>query len=538
VLPVVDFPTLGWVAIDWIEAYLPHGPGDVQGEPIVLDDELATHLLWAYRLHPKTGRRVVFEDWFSRPKGRAKSEFAAEIVCFEALGPCRFDGWGAERDEFGNRIPIGRPVRSPFIRILATEEGQTGNTYDNVEFMLTRGPAVDEFPGLEVGRTRTMLPGGGGIFPSTASSASKDGGKETFGVADEPHLYVLRELRQMHRTVMRNLAKRKDAEPWMLNTTTMFQPGEGSVAESAHERWLKRGKTPLGREGMLYDHREAPHVENWNDDRELKRALAEGYGPFAEVLDLDRIVADIRNDDATEAESRRYWLNQRARASGVWRANDHWDEREVARQLNDEESICVGFDGSRFHDATGLVACTVDDFVVPLAFWEKQPDDPPSWEVHSEDVLAELVDIFERYDVVRLYGDPFWWGPDLDAWAARWSKQRVFKWATNEDTKMAAAVRAFTTAVRTGSISHDGDPDLARHIANAYEQKVNVRTEGIEAAYVLGKERKGSPRKMDLAVCTVLGKRAKDDALAAGEFEADAVKRRRRAKRSRTFHSF
>lgn len=531
-LPTVDFPTLGWVAIDWIEAYLVHGPGDVEGEPIELDDELATHLLWAYRLDKRTGRRVVFEDTFSRPKGRAKSEFAGMLVCFEALGPARFDGWGAEKDEHGNRIPIGRPIRSPFIRCLATEEGQAGNTYDNVQMMLTRGGAADEFPGLEVNRGRTSLPGGGVIIPSTASSSSKDGGKETFCVADETHLYVLLELRRMHRTVMRNLAKRKAAEPWMFNTTTMFQPGEGSVAEQAYNRWIKRDRAPLGKDGMLFDHREAPMVKKWGDDRELKAALAEGYGPFAKVLDLSRIVADIRNDDATEAESRRYWLNQRARASGSWRANEHWADREVDGELEDGEPVCLGFDGSRFHDATGLVAVTEDGFVDVLGLWEKQPEDGPEWEVPTSEVDAAVDAAFQRFDVVRFYPDPAWWQAEVDAWAARHG-DAVSKWWTNRDSQMARAVGRFATGVRTGQLTHPGNPDLTRHIGNAREKKVRIKLEdGNELAYVLVKDRQGSPHKIDLAVCAVLAAEAHGDAIAAGEFAA------RRKKRRRTLHTF
>lgn len=32
--------SLGWQVVDWIETILRHGPGDVQGEPIELDQEL------------------------------------------------------------------------------------------------------------------------------------------------------------------------------------------------------------------------------------------------------------------------------------------------------------------------------------------------------------------------------------------------------------------------------------------------------------------------------------------------------------------
>ena len=39
------YVSLGWSAISWIEHYLVHGPGDVQGQPVELDDEFAAHIL-------------------------------------------------------------------------------------------------------------------------------------------------------------------------------------------------------------------------------------------------------------------------------------------------------------------------------------------------------------------------------------------------------------------------------------------------------------------------------------------------------------
>ena len=176
-------PTLGWQVLAFIERYLVHGPGDVQGSPIELDDELTAFVLRCYALDSQ-GRRVYDEALLSRPKGRAKSELAGMLVCAEALGPVRFDGWDAAGE------PVGRPVTYPFIRALATEETQSSNTYLNTSYMLSeareRHPEV--FGGVDIGRdwqssTRTFLPGGGEIRPSTASSAAKDGGKETFAVA-------------------------------------------------------------------------------------------------------------------------------------------------------------------------------------------------------------------------------------------------------------------------------------------------------------------------------------------------------------------
>jgi len=84
---MTDLVTMGWAAISWIEHYLVHGPGDVQGQLIELDDEFAAFILKAYRLDPKTGERVVRRAFLSRSKGRSKSGVAAMIECFEVIGP-------------------------------------------------------------------------------------------------------------------------------------------------------------------------------------------------------------------------------------------------------------------------------------------------------------------------------------------------------------------------------------------------------------------------------------------------------------------
>jgi hypothetical protein len=106
--------------LDWIHTYCCHGPGDVQGEPLDYDDEIRDFIIECYRLDEVTGRRVYREAVLSRPKGRAKSEIAGMVAVAEGLGPVRFDGWDADGQ------PVGRPVRSPLIKCLATEESQAG----------------------------------------------------------------------------------------------------------------------------------------------------------------------------------------------------------------------------------------------------------------------------------------------------------------------------------------------------------------------------------------------------------------------------
>ena len=84
--------TLGPLVVSWIERELVHGPGDVQGQRVELDDELTLFLLACYEVDDR-GRRVIRRAVLSRAKGRAKSELLAFVACAEALGPVRFAGW-------------------------------------------------------------------------------------------------------------------------------------------------------------------------------------------------------------------------------------------------------------------------------------------------------------------------------------------------------------------------------------------------------------------------------------------------------------
>lgn len=309
--------SLGWAAIDWIEHYLVHGPGDVQGQPIELDDEFAEFIARAYAVDAK-GERLVRRSFLSRAKGRSKSGLAAMVECFEALGPCRFDHWAeaGEVSDWGYEYDEGEPVGKPLTYVealnVATEEGQAGNTYDAVYYMLhpdTCSPELlADYGRLDVGLTRINLPNKRGYLePVTSADTSKDGGKSTFIVADETHLWVLPRLHRLHGVMTRNLLKRKAASGWMLETSTMYAEGEGSVAEGTHAYAESSSRS---RKFLLFDHRQAS--ESWNIEvrKERLAALREAYGPAAAWMNLQAIADSYDDPQVSEAEFRRFWLNQ------------------------------------------------------------------------------------------------------------------------------------------------------------------------------------------------------------------------------------
>jgi hypothetical protein len=53
------------------------------------------------------------------------------------------DPWGLGFEyEYAPDEPMGAPVHVPYIRIMATEEGQTGNVYDSIYYNLTDDEAL------------------------------------------------------------------------------------------------------------------------------------------------------------------------------------------------------------------------------------------------------------------------------------------------------------------------------------------------------------------------------------------------------------
>jgi hypothetical protein len=309
--------SLGWAAIDWIEHFLVHGPGDVQGQRIELDDEFAGFIVKACRVD-RHGKRRIRRAFLSRAKGRSKSGLAAMIECYEALGPCRFDHWAEAGEvsdwgyEYEEGEPVGRPLTYVEILNVATEEGQAGNTYDAVYYMLNPETCSPEllatYGRIDVGLSRINLPDKRGyIEPVSSADSSKDGGKSTFIVADETHLWVLPRLHRLHGVMTRNLLKRKEATGWMLETSTMYAEGEGSVAEGTHAFAESSSRS---RVSLLFDHRQADMGWDLSKRSHRVKALREAYGPAASWMDLAALADSWDDPQVSEGDWRRFWLNQ------------------------------------------------------------------------------------------------------------------------------------------------------------------------------------------------------------------------------------
>lgn len=527
--------SLGWLAVWWIENFvLVGGSGSARNDLVRFGDELTGFIVRCYALD-EGGYRLHDSAFFSRPKGCNKSGLAAYIALFEAFGPARFVGWaeGGETYTFLGRTytyekgePMGGGVEKPLVRLMATEEGQVGNVYDTVHQNTTEGPLADlKAYGMDAGLTRILLPEGGKIIPSTAGDASKDGGLETFTVADESHLMTTPTLRNMYATVSRNMAKNVQGhqQKWMLETTTMYALGDGSIAEDTFEaaRLIQEGKTRRSR--LLFDHRYArltdAEMRDSSDEGEarIREALIESYGDAMEWNDVDAILNQIFDPRSDVGASRRFFFNDIGKPREGWLEPAFIERCAGSGELQPGDQITLGFDGAVSNDATALMAVRVSDgLLVPLRI-DECPDGPEAltWTVDQRAFDEEVRGAFEDYDVVAFFADPPYWQDYVDAWERdlgdglrlKAGKDAVKFW-TKHDSYIAPAVERLETDIRLERVIFSDrrdergevvpiDLQLRRHFLNA-------RSWERRSGRSIGKESKNSPKKIDAAMASVL----------------------------------
>jgi phage terminase large subunit-like protein len=497
-------PTLGFGVCDWIEDNLVHGPGPVQGDPIVLDDEFRAFILRAYELRPD-GARAYRRCFLSRAKGRGKSELAAMLACAELLGPVRLDRW--EDSE-----PIGTPVIAPEILCFATEEQQAGLVFRAALYMLTHGPVAERYD-LDAGLTRVYLPDGGVLMPVSAAAPSKEGARSTMVVLDETHLWNTPQLRELHATVRRNLAKHPSGEAWALEVSTAPAAGGQDVATGTLAYGRELAERGAADPELLIDSLAARggHALDTFDGR--LGALREAYGAAASWVPLARIAAEFDDPQNTRQDWERYFLNRVTALADAWLDPAAWDQcAHPDRSLEPGDRVTLGFDGSFSRDGTALVACRVTDGHLALLHLQEPAGErrAAGEEVDRQAVDAAVHEAVETYRVIRFYADPWFWQDSVSRWEQEFRRSRVRAWPTNRVAPMVNAVGRFETAVYSGELSHGGDPRLARHVANARKRERR-------GGHVIEKEAPGSWRRIDAAVAAVLAYEARGDAIASGE---------------------
>lgn len=520
-----EYPTLGNLAIQWIQSHLAMPDGPLVGEPVQLYREQKLHIVQRYRLDPN-GKQEHGNDAFLRRgsmlvRGQkwGKDPLLAMLDIFHAFGPCDFAGWDA------NGEPVGRPHPSPWVFVAALNDDQTDNTWLPLKAMVENSSLAD-ISGVEVNLDMIRLPCGNPIEPLTTTAFGRLGGRFTAGSLTENGLMTAtggdqtggsgkRSALAFARTLIRSVETMGGM--WVAATNT-WDPTEHSHAQAVYE---------AKSDDVFVDAKLSRKKIDLTDSAGLYEELLYLYGDSAREngghVSVPGLVRSCQNKANGENEVRRFYLSEILAGERDVVDPTEWKALERPKgKLKRGQAITLGFDGSRARDATALVACRISDGkLFRLGLWKPRET---GGKVPRPEVHKRVADAFAAYDVHYLLGDPYLWQTELDEWEGKWPK-RVVDFPTNQEQRMDRALERFLTGIRSGEVLHDGDPKLAAHLENAVVAKGKrkpARADAdtgtpIEHYLKLAKKRDGL---IDLAVAAVLAYEARGLAIEDGALSA------------------
>lgn len=520
------WPTLGAEICDFIEDVAIYGPGSLQGEPYVIDPEFRAFLYRAFEIyprgHPWEGRRRFKRVGLSVRKGLAKTEKQAVVALAELHpeGPTRFDGWDASGD------PVGRPVRSPYIPMLAVTAEQVEElAFGALKYMVENGPDADLFDSQkdQIFRLDEYGRADGQAAALANSPGARDGARTTLNCFDEPHRLYLPRQKDAHTAMDANLPKRPLDDPWSLYVGTAGELGQRSVAEDLHEEALAIRDGLMERPDLFYLYRSDDRDKDLKVKAERVEAVAQATGPAGEwgPGQFDEIASKWDRPGADGPYLERVWLNRWVKSGAQafdMAVAGALDAREV---IPPGAAVTLGFDGARFRDATGLVVTEVATGTQGLwAGWERPADltDDAEWEIDEVEVTQAVEAAHEHFNVVLAYADPPHWTETVGSYAGRYGSW--VEWWTNNVKRMAYAVRAYSEALGTGAVGFEAgrderaEADLLRHLANAGRKGTQIYDDAGQRLFVLQKIH--PDRKFDYAMAAVLSWQARLDAMKKG----------------------
>ena len=476
-------PTLGWQVIDDIERLCVFGPGSLQEQPALLDDEKKMLIVRFYEIYPHdhhlAGTRVFDRCAIELRKGVAKTELAAWVTFME-LHPDSHVRFTAFDDN--GEPEWGRPVRSPYIPMMATAEEQVMElAFGVLKYIVEHTDGAKESTGhlFDCSLERIIRLGGGGTndgmaLPVSVAPSTRDGARTTFEHFDEPHHLYLPRQRGSVEAMLENLPKRQLETPWALFTSTAGMPGQGSVQEDVRKEaeLIDEGRQPNSSLFFFGRWASDAHDDLSTLDKRVE-AIKEATGPVGEwgTGQFERIARDYDRVGCDRMYWERVYLN-RWRKSGA----GAYDVEKVKTLVVHNEPlkrgsfVTVGFDGARRRDSTAIVLTEITTGRQQIAgVWER-PEDAVDWEVNEQDVNGVLEQVFKDYEVWRAYCAPPYWVETVAKWSGTWPDQ-VVEWWTNQQRKAAYMARAYKEAIDGDQVHYVGSEEsldiFVRHISHA-----------------------------------------------------------------------
>lgn len=336
------------------------------------------------------------------------------------------------------------------------------------------------------------IPSTGSVYRALSAEAfTKEGLNPTQVLFDELHAQPNRELWDVMQ-----LAQGNRLEPMMIGFTTAGvksdSSGQDSIAYQIYQHGQKVARGEVVDETFFMAWWEAPQeadhklVETWDYANPALNDLIS-------VKDFEALV-----NRTPEAEFRTKRCNQWVSSQNAWLPSGKWEELAAPRLIDSEVPVVLGFDGSFTGDASVIVGvtCEPEPYVFLVKAWEKQPTDLDDWRVDSLEVEDEIIRFCQTHNVKEIACDPFRWQRTMQVLDD--AGLPVVEWQSTSVSRIVPACQKFYDAVTEKKMTHDGSPLIARHLSNAVTKTDRLGTRIV-------KEHRGSPRKIDAAVASIIG---------------------------------
>jgi phage terminase large subunit-like protein len=457
----------GRKACRFIEANCRHGEGDKFGQPVRLDPFQKGIVLRLLELRDD-GTRRYRRAFVEMGKGNGKSPICAWIGAFEL---------------------VNRP--SAVVPVAAASYEQADLVFGDLRDCVRESPSLSGV--LDAYETEVQVKDGPGrAFRIAAIAGTNDGLRPTLVLADELHEWEGNRER-VFLVLGNGAAKRENSLQLAVST-----PGWdlGSLAGQLHEYGLAVNRGEIDDPEFCFIWFGAQEGAYDLDDPAGLRAAIRAANPAADsFLRVEDVAA--RFHQIPRHEFCRYHLAQWTTTANAWLPAGAWNAcADPSQAIPDGARVVLAFDGSATGDSTAVVAATVGPrpHVVVLGLWERGEHDGDEWRVPRLDVLEVLRRACRRFQVVELACDPYLWRSDMETLSEEGIP--VVEFPQNGSRMIPATQRAHEM-VLGHQLTHSGDPNLARHIANAV-----IKTDSRGSRLV--KESKRSTRRIDLAIAAVM----------------------------------
>jgi phage terminase large subunit-like protein len=407
------------------------------------------------------GRRRYTSALWGLPRGNGKTEISAGVALDMLAGP-------------GNR-------HQGEVIICAASRDQAMQAYTAARRMAQAAPELEDRLKIQPGYKRILDASTDSVLQVvSAEGRLQHGLRPTCVIFDE--LWAQND-RRLWEAMVGGLAKREDT--LLLSISTAGYDAESLLAEEC--RRGEDGEDPR----FLYrwqglarsDPSDYQSPATWLKANPALRCR----DPFLPRTGLEDAVRRMR-----ESEFRRWHLNQWVDVEEIWISGELWAACATTPVAGDDVMWVLGLDGSATGDVTALVAVSVEDkpHIEVVAYWQPSTEEP----VPVLDVEEAIKVACKERQVVSIVADPFRWTRSLQVLSGE--SFPVLEYP-QQPGRLAPATASFYEATLNKALTHDGHPELARHISHAV---IKQDPRGVR----ITKESKKSPRRIDLAMAAIM----------------------------------